>query len=80
VQPFPTALRTRRMSSGLILLLVLAVSYLTVNGWRLARGRRWAFTFCQVMKEWDEGERIKRAAARAGCDPSGQRSTAKTQR
>jgi hypothetical protein len=60
-----TKLRTRTVSSGLILLLVFAIPYLTLNLWRLARGRSWAFTFCRVMKEWDEGERIKRAAARA---------------
>ena len=52
------------MSNGLILLLVFAVPYVTANLWRLTRGRRWAFTFCQVMKEWEEGERIKRAAAK----------------
>jgi hypothetical protein len=53
------------VSSGLILLLVFAIPYLTLNVWRLARGRRWAFTFCQVMKEWDAGERIKSAAPSA---------------
>jgi hypothetical protein len=53
------------MSSGLILLLVLAVPYLTLNLWRLARGRSWAFTFCHVMKEWQEGERARLAEARA---------------
>jgi hypothetical protein len=64
MHPCPSALRTRNMSSGLILLVVLAIPYLTLNLWRLARGRSWAFTFCQAMKEWDESERIKRAAAR----------------
>ena len=52
------------MSNALILLLVLAVPYLAVNGWRLARGRRWAFSFCQVMKEWEQTERARHAAAR----------------
>jgi hypothetical protein len=51
------------MSSGLILLLVLAVPYLTLNLWRVARGRSWAFTFCHVMKEWEAGERVRHAAA-----------------
>jgi hypothetical protein len=53
------------MSSGLILLVVLAVPYVTLNLWRVARGRSWAFTFCHVMKEWEEGERIRHAAVRA---------------
>jgi hypothetical protein len=53
------------MSSGLILLLVLAVPYVGLNLWRLAHGRSWAFTFCHAMKEWEAGERAKLAAARA---------------
>lgn len=53
------------MSAGLILLLALAIPYLAVNVWRLARGRSWAFTFCHVMKEWEAGERARHAAARA---------------
>jgi len=64
MHPFPPALRTRNVSSGLILLLAFAVPYLTLNLW-LARGRSWAFTFCHAMKEWDERERIKHVAARA---------------
>jgi hypothetical protein len=55
------------MSSGLILLLLLAVPYLVLNVWRLTRGRSWAFTFCHVMKEWEAGERARRAAARDDC-------------
>jgi hypothetical protein len=42
----------------------LVVPYLTVNFWRLARGRPWAFTFCHAMKEWDERERTKRRLER----------------
>jgi hypothetical protein len=53
------------VSSGLILLVVFAVPYVALNLWRLARGRRWAFTFCHVMKEWDQDQQLKRAAARA---------------
>lgn len=51
------------MSDGLILLLSFAVPYLAVNLWRLARGCSWAFSFCHVMKEWEEGERARRASA-----------------
>jgi hypothetical protein len=71
MHPFPPPLRTRIVSSGLILFLVLAVPYLTLNLWRLARGRSWAFTFCQAAKEWDERERIKHTAARADRQSSG---------
>jgi hypothetical protein len=65
MHPFPPALRTRNVSSALILFLVFAVPYLTLNLWRLAHGRSWAFTFCHAVKEWDERERIKHATARA---------------
>jgi hypothetical protein len=57
------------MSSALILLLVLAVPYLAVNLWRIGRGRRWAFSFCQVMKEWEQAERARHAAARGARRP-----------
>jgi hypothetical protein len=56
------------MSSGLILLLVLAVPYVAFNLRRVARGRRWAFTFCRVMKEWEQRERARHAAARAAAE------------
>jgi hypothetical protein len=69
--PTLPALRIRNVSSGLILLVVLAVPYLTLNLWRLARGRSWASTLCHVMKEWEDGERIKRASARADRQSSG---------
>jgi hypothetical protein len=49
--------------TGLIVLLtVLAVPYLAMNFVRLYRGRRWAITFCQVAKEWEERERARLAA------------------
>lgn len=53
------------MSGLLILLTVLAIPYFAVNVRRLTQGRSWAFTFCQVAKEWEEGERAKRLASRA---------------
>ncbi len=57
------------MNGALILLLVLLTPYLVLNVVRLVRGRRWAFTVCQVAKEWEEGRHAKllaeRAAARA---------------
>jgi hypothetical protein len=59
------------MTGLLILLGVLAIPYLALNVRRLIQGRRWAFTFCQAAKEWEEGERAKRLAARAaGVQPS----------
>lgn len=49
----------------LILLAVLATPYIALNVRRLIQGRSWAFTFCQAAKEWEEGERARRLAARA---------------
>ena len=61
------------MSGLLILLTVLALPYIGLNVRRLIQGRSWAFTFCQVAKEWEEGERAKRLAARRkGVEPSAQ--------
>jgi hypothetical protein len=54
------------MNGLLILLTVLAVPYVALNVRRVVQGRRWAFTFCQAAKEWQEHERSERlAAARA---------------
>jgi hypothetical protein len=53
------------MNGALVLLAVLAVPYLALNVRRLCRGRSWAFTVCQVAKEWEEREHAKRLAARA---------------
>ncbi len=53
------------MNGALIVLIVLALPYLALNVIRLARGRRWAFTVCQVVKEWEEREHAKRLAKRA---------------
>jgi hypothetical protein len=49
-----------------ILIAVLAVPYVGLNVRRLLRGRSWAFTFCQVAREWEEREHAYRLAARAG--------------
>lgn len=62
MHPFPPAPRMRTVSSGLILLIVFAIPYLSLNVSRLARGRKWAFTFCQVMKESAERDREKNRA------------------
>jgi len=51
--------------AALILLAVLGVPYIAFNLRRLYLGRRWAFTFCQAAKEWQERDRAKRLAARA---------------
>lgn len=48
-----------------ILIAVLAVPYVGLNVRRLLRGRSWAFTFCQVAREWEQRERASRLAARA---------------
>jgi hypothetical protein len=53
------------MNGGLILLVVLAIPYLALNVRRLYRGRPWAFTVCQVAKEWEAREHAKRLALRA---------------
>ena len=41
------------MNGALILLTVLAAAYPALNVVRLFRGRPWAFTVCQVAKEWE---------------------------
>lgn len=53
------------MNGALILLAVLATPYLALNLRRLYRGRPWAFTVCQVAKEWEEREHAKLLAKRA---------------
>jgi hypothetical protein len=53
------------MTGFFILIAALAVPYVALNVRRLARGRSWAFTFCQVAKEWEQRERAKRLASRA---------------
>ena len=65
MHPDLTRLRIPHMTGLLILLAVLAAPYLALNVRRLIQGRSWAFTFCQVAKEWEEGERAKRLAAKA---------------
>jgi hypothetical protein len=57
------------MNGAPILLAVLAVPYLALNVRRLYRGRSWAFTVCQVAKEWEEREHAKRLALRAADRP-----------
>jgi hypothetical protein len=53
------------MNGALILLAALAAAYLTVNVRRLRRGRSWAYTLCQVAKEWEEREHARLVAERA---------------
>jgi hypothetical protein len=53
------------MTGLLILAAVLVVPYVAFNIRRLRSGRRWAFTVCQVAKEWEEREHQKRVARRA---------------
>ena len=55
--------------TGLVVLLaLLAVPYVALNLRRLWLGRSWAFTFCQVAKEWEQRDRAKRKPARAADD------------
>lgn len=53
------------MNGALILLLVLAVPYVALNVRRLYRGRSWAFSICQVAKEWEQREHARLRAERA---------------
>jgi hypothetical protein len=53
------------MNGALILLIVLVVPYLLVNARRLYRGRPWAYSVCQLAKEWEEREHAKLLAKRA---------------
>ena len=53
------------MNGALILLAVLVIPYLALNVRRLYRGRPWAFTVCQVAKEWEQREHAKLLAKRA---------------
>jgi hypothetical protein len=52
------------MNGALILLIVLAAPYLAYNLHRLYRGRRWAFSVCQVAREWERREYARRVALR----------------
>jgi hypothetical protein len=69
MHPFPARLRIPYMTGLVILLAILAVPYVALNVRRLVLGRSWAFTFCQVAKEWEERERQKRLAARRSARP-----------
>jgi hypothetical protein len=53
------------MTGLLIILAVLVVPYVAFNIRRVRRGRAWAFTVCQVAKEWEQREHEKRLATRA---------------
>jgi hypothetical protein len=53
------------MTFLLILLAVVVLPYVAFNIRRLRRGRKWAFTVCQVAKEWEQREHDKRLARRA---------------
>ena len=52
------------MDGALILLLVLVVAYVAFNLRRVYRGRPWAYSVCQVAKEWEQREYDRRMAAR----------------
>ena len=53
------------MDVGLIMLVVLATAYVALNVRRVYRGRSWAFTICQVAKDWEQREHAKRLAMHA---------------
>jgi len=57
------------MSGGLILLLAFFVPYVVLNVRRLVGGKRWAFTACQVAKEWETREHARLAALREAKRP-----------
>jgi hypothetical protein len=48
------------MSGLLVLFAVLAVPYVVLNVRRVMLGRRWAFTFCQAAKEWEQRQQAER--------------------
>lgn len=53
------------MTGILIVLAVLVIPCTVLNVRRVRRGRRWAFSVCQVAKEWEERDRARRLALRA---------------
>jgi hypothetical protein len=65
MHPFAAALRIQRMTGLLIGLGVIAAAYVALNIRRVVHGRRWAFSVCQVAKEWEAREHAKLLAARA---------------
>jgi hypothetical protein len=52
------------MTGLIILFSVLGAPYLAVNVRRLLQGRRWAYTFCQLAKEWQQADRERNPAER----------------
>lgn len=53
------------MSAGLIVVLTLVLGpYLLMNAVRVARGKRWAITYCTVLKEVDLASQAARREAR----------------
>jgi hypothetical protein len=53
------------MSATMIVILAISGTYVALNVRRVIRGRKWAFSFCQLAKEWEEREHARRVAARA---------------
>jgi hypothetical protein len=53
------------MTGLLIILALFVVPYVAFNIRRVRRGRRWAFSVCQVAKEWEQREHEKHVARRA---------------
>ena len=58
------------MTVLLIILAAVAIPYVAFNIRRLRRGRKWAFTVCQVAKEWEQREHEKRVARRVAATGS----------
>ena len=53
------------MTALVIFLTLFAVPYVGFNVRRVRRGRRWAFSVCQVAKEWEQREHERHVARRA---------------
>jgi hypothetical protein len=53
------------MTGLLIVAAAVAALYVALNVRRVVHGRRWAFSVCQVAKEWEQREHAKLLAARA---------------
>jgi hypothetical protein len=58
------------VTAVLVLISVLLPPYLAFNIRRLRRGRSWAFSFCHLAREWQEGEHAKLVARRNNLERS----------
>jgi hypothetical protein len=67
-EPHRRHARTDGVLGVAILLVVLAVPYLIVNVRRLRGGKRWAYTFCALGRDWEERMRAQTRERRTQAD------------